>query len=68
MFNLWMLFVTFGLWYNFIKAHITNPGYLPTSAKARSKTIIELAESGNLNSSTFCSSCVVGGEGVGGGG
>lgn len=48
-----------GLWYSFVKAHVVDPGYLPVSIKQRFKTIIELAETGNLHSNAFCNTCVI---------
>eukprot|EP00051_Salpingoeca_urceolata_P028167 m.485374 g.485374 ORF g.485374 m.485374 type:complete len:609 (+) comp23794_c0_seq1:61-1887(+) len=58
-FNLLMITTSVGLWYNFLKGHTTDPGFLPAPTKAAQHTIITLAEKGELDSSKFCTSCVL---------
>eukprot|EP00039_Didymoeca_costata_P019791 m.338955 g.338955 ORF g.338955 m.338955 type:complete len:575 (+) comp18608_c0_seq1:146-1870(+) len=48
-----------GLWYYFLKAHLTSPGFIPSNQSATHSTIIELAEKNKLTQSTFCGTCRV---------
>ena len=56
------LFFTISLWYNWIKTHTSDPGYLATALESPAvaeRAIVRLAEQGELTKETFCLSCAI---------
>ncbi|KAL2102835.1 hypothetical protein ACEWY4_002003 [Coilia grayii] len=47
------------LFYNFGKSWKSDPGIIKASEEQKKKTIVELAESGSLDLSIFCSTCLI---------
>ncbi|XP_067855387.1 palmitoyltransferase ZDHHC17 isoform X2 [Heptranchias perlo] len=48
-----------GLFYNFGKSWKSDPGVIKATEEQKKKTIVELAESGHLDLSIFCSTCLI---------
>lgn len=48
-----------GLWYNFLKAWRSDPGFIRTNQEVKYRTIVELTERDGFDPSVFCSSCLV---------
>ncbi|KAK6314553.1 hypothetical protein J4Q44_G00140820 [Coregonus suidteri] len=48
-----------GLFYNFGKSWKSDPGIIKASEEQKKKTIVELAETGSLDLSIFCSTCLI---------
>lgn len=59
LFDLIMFTSSVGLWYCFYKCHVSDPGFLPVSIQHRYRTIVELAETGNLHANSFCRTCLI---------
>uniref|UniRef100_A0A8C5BLC0 Palmitoyltransferase n=1 Tax=Gadus morhua TaxID=8049 RepID=A0A8C5BLC0_GADMO len=47
------------LFYNFGKSWKSDPGIIKASEEQKKKTIVELAETGSLDLSVFCSTCLI---------
>uniref|UniRef100_A0A8C4E2H8 Palmitoyltransferase n=1 Tax=Dicentrarchus labrax TaxID=13489 RepID=A0A8C4E2H8_DICLA len=50
---------TLALFYNFGKSWKSDPGIIKASEEQKKKTIVELAETGSLDLSIFCSTCLI---------
>uniref|UniRef100_A0A7N8WT53 Palmitoyltransferase n=1 Tax=Mastacembelus armatus TaxID=205130 RepID=A0A7N8WT53_9TELE len=50
---------TMALFYNFGKSWKSDPGIIKASEEQKKKTIVELAETGSLDLSIFCSTCLI---------
>ncbi|KAB5541857.1 hypothetical protein PHYPO_G00084760 [Pangasianodon hypophthalmus] len=55
----WMYITCLALFYNFGKSWKSDPGIIKASEEQKKKTIVELAESGSLDLSIFCSTCLI---------
>uniref|UniRef100_A0AAY4D4U7 Palmitoyltransferase n=1 Tax=Denticeps clupeoides TaxID=299321 RepID=A0AAY4D4U7_9TELE len=58
----WMYITWFycvALFYNFGKSWKSDPGIIKASEEQKKKTIVELAETGSLDLSIFCSTCLI---------
>ncbi|GAB6024086.1 Palmitoyltransferase Hip14 [Chamberlinius hualienensis] len=53
------IFSSIPLWYNFLMAWKTDPGIVKQDKEQRFRTIIELAEKQDFDSSWFCNTCLV---------
>lgn len=53
------LITTVALFYNFGKSWKSDPGIIKASEEQKKKTIVELAETGSLDLSIFCSTCLI---------
>ncbi|KAK7878146.1 hypothetical protein WMY93_031227 [Mugilogobius chulae] len=58
-FHVPFLITTVFLFYNFGKSWKSDPGIIKASEEQKKKTIVELAETGSLDLSIFCSTCLI---------
>jgi palmitoyltransferase len=60
-FNALFVLVSFGAFYCFFKARVMDPGFINAnrSVSERNATIIQLAEAGRMDSSDFCTTCLI---------
>uniref|UniRef100_A0A8C1ICM4 Palmitoyltransferase n=1 Tax=Cyprinus carpio TaxID=7962 RepID=A0A8C1ICM4_CYPCA len=54
-----LMIIILALFYNFGKSWKSDPGIIKASEEQKKKTIVELAETGSLDLSIFCSTCLI---------